>query len=178
MWRRLTSKPARERLAYAAMSLLVVWHTLAMALASAPESAVTASARPLFQPYLTLFRLDNNWGFFAPTVELGGQFRYIVEDAAGQRHTFIPAEKLSRFLPTSIWFKDRYKDIIESVQTHGQAATAAFCLEHAALRPVAITFVELEQRDFSPADRLSGKHPLDPEFVDERTLEAIRCPAR
>ncbi len=174
MWRRLTSKPVR--LAFAAMSLLVIWHTLAMAIASAPESMITASARRLYHPYLTLFRLDNNWGFFAPTVELGGQFRYIVEDAAGQRHTFVPADKLSRFLPTSIWFKDRYKDIVEAIETHGQAAAAAFCLEHAALHPVAITFVELEQKDFSPADRLSGKHPLDPEFVDERTLEAIRCP--
>jgi hypothetical protein len=176
MWRRLTLKPVR--LVFAAMSLLVIWHTLAMAIASAPESTITASARLLFQPYLTLFRLDNNWGFFAPTVELGGQFRYIVEDAAGQRHTFVPAAKLSRFLPTSIWFKDRYKDIVESVETQGQAAAAAFCLEHAALHPVAITFVELEQKDFSPADRLSGKHPLDPEFVDERTLEAIQCPAQ
>ncbi len=176
MWRRLTSKPVR--LAFAAMSLLVIWHTLAMAIASAPESMITTSARLLYHPYLTLFRLDNNWGFFAPTVELGGQFRYIVEDAAGQRHTFVPAEKLSRFLPTSIWFKDRYKDILEAIETHGQAAAAAFCLEHAALHPVAITFVELEQKDFSPADRLSGKHPLDPEFVDERTLEAIRCPAQ
>jgi hypothetical protein len=64
--------PARERLACAAMSLLIVWHTLAMGIAPAPESAITASARPLFDPYLTLFRLDNNWAFFAPGRALPG----------------------------------------------------------------------------------------------------------
>ena len=96
MWRRLTSKPARERLAFAALSLLIVWHTIAMAIASAPESEIIASARLLFHPYLTLFRLDNNWGFFAPTVELGGQFRYVVEDGAGQRSHLCPGREIEQ----------------------------------------------------------------------------------
>jgi len=171
----LTSKPGRQRLIYTAMSLLVVWHTLAMVVAASPDSAIMRSARLLFHPYLTLFRLENQWGFFAPNVDLGSQFRYVVEDAAGQRHTFIPADRLSRFHPTSIWVRDRYRTVMESIETHGDAAAASLCREHASLRPITITLVEIEQKDFLPADQLSGKHPLDPKFINEHTLKTVRC---
>jgi hypothetical protein len=172
----LTSKQVRERLAYTAMSLLVVWHTLAMVLQSAPNSALVRSGRLLFDPYLTLFRLDKQWGFFAPDVKVGGQLRYIVEDAAGKHHTFTPADELSRFHPTSIWFKDWYKAVMTSPERFGDAATALHCREHASLHPITITLLAIEQKGFWPEDRLSGKHPLDPEFVTVNTLKTVRCP--
>ena len=72
----MISKPWRERLIFVAMSVFVVWHTIAMVLAPAPENSVTVqSLRVVFQPYLTLFKLDNPWDFFAPNVEKGAQFR-------------------------------------------------------------------------------------------------------
>jgi hypothetical protein len=165
----------RAPLAYAAMSLLVVWHTVAMVVAAAPESDITRAARPLFDPYLTLFRLDNQWGFFAPNVSTGSQFRYIVENADGNRQTFTPDERLSRFHPTSIWFRDRYVAVMERSETFGEAAAAALCQEHAALRPVSVTLLAVDQKAFGPADRLAGKHPLDPEFVNVVTLKTVRC---
>jgi hypothetical protein len=169
-------RPARERLIYAAMSLFVVWHTVAMVLATSPNSEIARAARTIYQPYLTLFGLDNNWGFFAPNVPTGYQFRYVVEDAAGQKHTFIPDQKLSRFDPNSIWVKDRYKVIMESPDIYGEVTVAALCREHAALRPVAVTLLEFEQQAFSPSDRLSGKWPLDPGFVKQSAQKTIRCP--
>ena len=84
----------RRRLTYGAMSLLVAWHTIAMVIAPAPDSDISEAARSLFHPYLTLFWLDNHWGFFAPDVRSGRQFRYVIEDATGKRHAFIPGEKL------------------------------------------------------------------------------------
>jgi hypothetical protein len=168
----------RQRLAYAGMSALVAWHTLAMVVAPSPKSSITEAARSLVQPYLTLFWLDNHWAFFSPGVENGSQFRYVVEDAAGKRHTFIPADKLSRFHPTSIWMRDRYIAIMESPQTYGDAAAASLCREHASLNPIAITLIEIEQKDFWPAHRLSGKQPLDPEFVTVNTLKTIPCPQK
>lgn len=172
----LASKPWRTRLTYAAMSLLVVWHTLAMLVGPAPESVMTLAARKIFHPYITLFRMDNKWGYFAPEVPRGMQFRYIVEDAAGQRHTFIPDDTLSRFQPNAIWVKDRYKTVMAFPDQYGDAAVASLCRDHAALKPVAITLVEVEQKDFTPLDRRSGKHPLDPEFVDVNALKPIPCP--
>lgn len=169
------AKRVRNRFAYAAMSLFVVWHTLAMVVATAPESHITRAARAYLHPYLTLFRLDNHWGFFAPNVPIGYQFRYLVEDAAGQRHTFVPDRKRSRLLPTSIWFMDRYMTVMTDPASHGQAAGAALCREHADLKPVAVTLIEVEQRPFLPSDRLGGKHPLDPEFVNVTELMKVPC---
>ncbi len=178
MSQNLASNRWRPRLIYTAMSALLVWHTLAMLIGSAPISTITRAARQVFHPYLTLFRLDNQWGFFAPNIDTGAQFRYAVEDAAGVRHTFVPADKLSRLLPSSIWFRDRYRVVMRSIETYGGELAVAFCREHAALNPVSITFLEAEQKAFTPADRLRGKHPLDPEFVDVHALATVRCPGR
>ena len=92
----MISKHWRERLTYAAMSMFVAWHTLAMVVAPAPEDSITAgSLRRLLDSYLTLFYLDDKWDFFAPSVDRGKQFRYVVEDASGTRHSFVPLEEMN-----------------------------------------------------------------------------------
>jgi hypothetical protein len=173
----MISRQWRERLLYAAMSLFVAWHTLAMVVAPAPNSSVMAqSFRKLLHPYLTLFRLDNKWDFYAPNVGKGHQFRYVVADAAGTRHTFMPTDDLSWYHPSHWWFRAWYDAIVESPEIHGDAVAARLCRQHAALRPVSITFLNLEEKDFSPEDHLGGKHPLDSEFVTVKTLKRVKCP--
>lgn len=165
-------------MAYGAMSLLVVWHTLAMVVVALPDNKIAWYARLPFQAYVTLFRLDNKWGFFAPDVNTGYQFRYVVEDAGGARHTFVPAEKLDRSHPHSIWITDWYKVVSTSPETYGEAAGVALCREHAALQPISVTLMELEQKPFWPEDLLAGKHPLDPEYVNVTTLKTVQCPGK
>jgi len=158
------------------MSLLLVWHSLAIVVASSPDNAITRSARSLFEPYLTLFRLKNEWSFYAPDVRVEPGFRYVVEDASAERHTFVPADKLSRYLPTDIWVKDWYIHVMDNPETYGEFVAAYLCREHASLHPVSITLLELDQNEFSPQDQLNGKHPFDPEFLDERPLATVQCP--
>jgi hypothetical protein len=167
----------RDRIAYAAMSALLVWHTIAMVVATAPESSITDAARTVFQPYLTLFRLDNNWGFFAPDVPRGWQFRYVIENSAGTKRTFIPENELSQLHPNSIWFKDRYKEVMRSPDLYGDTVARELCRNHADLRPVSVTLLEVEQQDFGPEDRLDGKSPFDDEFLDVNTLRTVQCPS-
>jgi hypothetical protein len=178
MRRLSTASRWREHLIYAAMSLLLAWHTLVMLVAVSPDSVITRAARALVHPYLTLFNLDNDWRFFAPDVGLSHQFRYVVEDAAGRTHEFIPTDKLSRFDPNSIWLRDRYRDVMQAVDRFGDVTVAELCREHVALRPVAITLLEVEAKEFGPDDRRLGKNPFDPEFVTVHTLKTIRCPAQ
>src|SRR5260370_20943170 len=95
--------PWRQRLTYLVMSAFVAWHTLAMVIAPAPESSVLVQTlRAALQPYLTLFRLDNPWNFFAPTIG-GAQLRYSLEGSARAPHTFTPAEPLNRFPSGFFW---------------------------------------------------------------------------
>jgi hypothetical protein len=167
----------RSRLSYVVMSAFVAWHTLAMVIAPAPDASVlVGTLRAVLQPYLTLFRLDNPWNFFAPTIG-AAQLRYSVEDAAGASHGFTPAEQLSWFDPAYIWIRDWHYGIIEFPQLYADRAGALLCRKHAALHPVSITFVQYEQQGFTAADRLSGKHPLDPEFVTVTTVMTVACPA-
>jgi hypothetical protein len=172
-------KPWRERLLYLAMSVFVVWHTLAIVVAPAPDSSVMVqSLRRLLHPYLSLFRLDNKWDFYAPNIGKGHQFRYIVEDAAGTSRTFMPTDDLNPYHPMHWWFRAWYDAIIDQPDVYGDAAAARLCRQHAALQPVAVTLLSLEEKDFSPADHLSGKHPLDSDFVTVNTLKRVKCPDR
>jgi hypothetical protein len=173
----MISKPWRERLTYTAMSVIVTWHAAAMLFAPAPDNSVIAIAlRPVFQPYLSLFRLDNTWDFFAPSVENGAELRYVIEDSRGMRRTFAPTRELSWYHPSYFWYRSWYYAIMDETDTYGEGGAAFFCRKHAALRPVSITFAEYQQSDFAPEDHLAGKLPTDPEFVTVKVLKRVPCP--
>src|SRR4051812_39566096 len=96
----MLSRQWRERLTYAALSVFVSWHTLAMVVVPASEeSELAKSLRGLLQPYIGLFNLDNHWDFFAPNIAGSSVFRYVVKDSNGVGHTFMPQSKWSWFSP-------------------------------------------------------------------------------
>jgi hypothetical protein len=169
----MVSKPWRERLAYTGMSIFVGWHTLAMVTAPGPDgSATVQSLRLLLDPYLALFELDHTWQFFAPNVGMVDQLRYAIADASGQSHVFVPSEKWSWLYPGVLGW---YESILDDPDIYGGPLAAVLCREHASLRPVSVTLLKVEEREFKPADHLNGKHPLDPEFTTVSTLKSIRC---
>jgi len=168
-------QPWRERLAYLAMSVFVAWHTFAIVVA--PNSSVTAqSLRSIVQPYLSLFRLDSNWAFFAPSAGRHSQFRYAIIGGDGREHVFVPSRELNWYLPNDIWFKNWYYTIIEFPDAFGDFFAAYACRKHADLKPVLITLQAIHESNFSPADHLAGKHPLSPEFTTLDALRDIECP--
>jgi hypothetical protein len=114
--------------------------------------------------------------FYAPYTCVEPEFRYVVEDASGQQHTFVPAEKLSRFLPSDIWVKDWYIHVMDHPKTYSKPVAAYLCREHAPLHPISITLLEIDQKECWPADQLSGKSPFDLEFLEKKTLATVPCP--
>lgn len=167
----------RQRLTYTLMSLFVVWHTLAMVVAPAPDSYLSKSLRKVLQPYLTLFRLDSQWDFFAPNVGDGSRLRYIVEGQDGQRNTFNPAERLSWLHPNFFWVRAWYYAIMDDPDLYADDAVARFCKLHAALHPAAITLLEVEEERFTREDLLRGKSRNDSAFFNVKTIKRIKCRA-
>ena len=172
------ASPRPGRLALIAMSALLIWHTAAMMTGPSPPSAITDAARAVLDPYMTLLRLDNVWGFFAPNVKLGSHFSYVIEDAEGKATTFTPADSLNRFHPNYIWMRDRYARIMEDPDTYGDVTGAELCLKHASLSPVKVSLVQRAQKPFGPHHQMDGQHPYSPEFVTEKTVRTVDCPGR
>jgi hypothetical protein len=167
-------KPWRQRLTYTAMSIFVGWHTLAIVAAPASDaSAAMQSLRVLLTPYMTLFELDHTWQFFSPDVERGDQLRYVITDRSGRRHTFVPSEKWSWFHPASLGWDE---SVLDDPDTYAEPSAVFFCRKNAALRPVSIAFLQVQEKDFTPQDHLNGKRPLDPEFTTVRELRRFTCP--
>jgi len=86
----MVAKVWRERVAYAAMSLFVVWHTIAMVVAPAPgTSDLIEGLRTVLDPYLYFFKLDNECNFVAPDIDEEGRdppgviLRYVIKDQSG-----------------------------------------------------------------------------------------------
>jgi predicted O-methyltransferase YrrM len=181
--RAMAARVWRERVTYTAISLFVAWHTLAMVVAPAPSTSdLIKGLRIVLDPYLHFFKLDNQWNFFAPDVgeegrdPLGVILRYVIKDDAGTLHRFDPDAGLNWFRPSSIWFHDWYRALLENPDDFGEEFAALFCREHAELHPVTITLFAAEQKDYGPLDRLRGKQPLDPEFVKVATVRSFECP--
>jgi hypothetical protein len=171
----MTAKVWRERVTYTAMSLFVAWHTLAMVVAPAPSTSdLIKGLRIVLDPYLHFFKLDDEWGFFAPDVASGIILRYVIKDDAGNLHRFDPQAGLNWFHPSSIWFHDWYRALLENPDDFGEQF-AAWCREHAELHPVTITLFEVDQQNYGPLDRLRGKRPLDPEFVKVASVKSFEC---
>ena len=175
----MISNTWRERLTYAAMSVFVAWHTLALVVAPAPGSSVTVQGlRVVLQPYLSLLRLDNGWNFFAPysgSLNMS-QFRYVIEDRAGEKRTFTPEAEFSTISLSYFWFRGWYDEIIDHPEDYADIAVALYCREHASLHPMAITLLEIQENAFTHTDLLAGKERWDPEFVTEKTIKHATCP--
>jgi len=167
-----------RRLAYLGMSAFVAWHTLAMVIAPAPDNDVTRLARVALQPYLTLFRLDNQWDFFAPTVGEGSRLRYDILDRSGKTSAFLPTDELNWYHPNYLWFRSWYYRIMDDPDRYADAAAAVLCRKHAALQPLAITFYEVLEEPYTPADFLAGKGRMDAGFFSVNMLRGMRCPDR
>jgi len=173
------AKKWRERLNYTAISLFVAWHTTAMVLGPFPDSEISRSLRVLWRPYLTFFRLEASWAFFAPSIGMQRLVHYVIEDADGKKHTFEPTIAVNHhFHPKYSWFSFIYEGaFIDHPDIFGKAPVALLCQKHALLRPVSITVFHVQQeKNFWPQDHLRGKHPLDSEFVTTYRRQVATCP--
>lgn len=173
----MIAKQWRARLTYLIMSLFVTWHTIAIILAPfqhLQQSATAPSFQFLVQAYHTLLRLENTWSFFAP-VSRSHQFRYVIEDVAGDKHAFAPVTEFKWFHPRYSWFERAYWGIMTKPELYSDYFADFFCRKHVALNPVSITLQEIQEEDFQPEDHLNGRHPLDPDYVTENNLKQVAC---
>src|SRR5258705_4548240 len=166
--RLMTTAPWRQRLTLLAMSLVVGWHSFAMIVAPMPaDSDLVQWLRSLALPYVSLLRLDNRWSFFAPVVYRQTQFRYAVEDGNGKQHIFTPVTEAASSIPQYVmWreFKYAYEGLMEDPESR-TAVTAMLCKKHADLKPRSVSFLVVQEHDFTPEDYLQGYRPLDPDFT-------------
>ena len=175
----ISSTPWVGRLKYLAMSFIVVWHTLAIVIAPAPTGGeMVQFFRSVLQPYLTLFKMDNQWSFFAPKVGRGGEARYVVEASDGKRHVFepseMPRESLSHLFLWREWkyFFDKLND---SVGTRGYLIAGLLCKQYADFKPLSVTLLRVEERDFSAEDYRQGYRPQDPRYINVKLVAKFEC---
>jgi hypothetical protein len=166
----------RGRATYAAMSMFVAWHTLAIVYGPAQHRRIGVRVlSSVLHPYLTLLAQDNTtWTFFAPRIDGGYQFRYRLEAADGTHFMFIPIEDESRYSPHFWWIRGWQNAIVYNSEINADLAGRLFCRKHRSLQPIAVTLM-IEKKDFTPQNYLRGSHPLDHKFFSEQIVKRIPC---
>jgi len=72
--------------------------------------------------------------------------------------------------------EDRFRQMLEEPERYGDIVGAALCKEHAELKPISVTLIEVEQKDFEREDRRAGKSPFDLEFLDTKMVRTVQMP--
>jgi hypothetical protein len=172
----MIAKQVRNRILYVVGSLLLGWHTIAMMLTPVPDrNDIVRSFRGLFQPYVSFFGLDTTWDFFSP-IGRGHQFRYVISDAEGNDHTFVPIMDINWLLPERRWHERIFTELMNEPSTYGNYIATWYCGKHASLKPVSILLVEMQEGRFWPDDLKKGKQPYDPEYLTSNPLMQVDCP--
>jgi hypothetical protein len=72
-------------------------------------------------------------------------------------------------------FKYLYEGVMEDPDSRADTITPRLCRQHAALKPVSLSLLLVQELDFWPQDYLNGHRPLDPDFVTVNTLTDTAC---
>ena len=169
----------RKRVTYIAMSLVAGWHTIAIVTSPLPPgSGLVQFIRSLMQPYMRVFRVDNQWSFFAPKVGRGGEFRYVVEASDGKRHVIEPSEEprqsISHYFMWREW-KYLYDKVLDSPEERGYLIAGLLCKKHSTLNPVSISLLRVNELDFTAENYLEGYRHYHSRFIQLETLANINC---
>src|SRR5207253_6589772 len=108
------------------------------------SNAIVDPLRLVYHPYLNFFGLSTTWDFFSP-IGKGHQFRYVVEDGAGEKHTFVPIEDFYWYLPAHRWFERVYQAIMSQPESYADFFGKFYCQKHASMHPISVTLLEIQE---------------------------------
>jgi hypothetical protein len=169
----------RQKLLYFFASVFLIWHSFALVIGPAPQSYMRDGLYNIFKPYLSLFRLNNAWAFYAPEPDLGGVLNYKVINKDGDAHEFdIYAEQLDKWSASYFRYNAFFNNIAwdsEEYRRYRESYTQYLCRRHSELSPQSIVLVRITQTPLSYKDYVNGARPLDPDFALAQPDEPARC---
>lgn len=168
-------KKYRHRLGYFLASLFVIWQSLVIIIGPSPTSYTMNKIYPVFEPYLTLFHLDNNWAFFAEDPARGTMVHYSILDENNQRHDFPLSETLQRSNPAFSRYTSLFDAIADNNKRYVTSTAQYLCKQHEDLGTRWLTFVLRKQKPFTIEDYRQGRLPLEDAFIRERRLPTVKC---
>ena len=169
----------RQKILYLIASVFLIWHTFALLIGPAPQSYIRDNLLGIYEPYLSVFRLNNAWAFYAPEPDLGGVLNYKVLDNDGNEHQFdIYHDYLDRWSASYFRYNAFFNNIewnSAEYRRYRKSYIQYLCRKHSNLSPKSIALIRIAQIPLSPEDYINGARPLDPDFTESRPSEPTRC---
>ena len=101
---------------------------------------------------------------------------WTVPKRAGAKPPIGPITQGSRSIASYVMWRET-KYLYDGIMDDPESRTpivALLCQRHASLRPVAVSFLMIEELPFWPEDYLNGHRPLDPNFVEVSDFDKHR----
>ena len=156
-------------------SLFLLWHAAVLVIAPGPPSYLMGKVYPEIKPYLQLFNLGHEWGFFASDPAPGSMARYIVTTADGEQHIHKLIEAVPRNHPLYLRYASYYLSLARKYPRYVLGTADYLCDKHQELSPETITFFVGHQRAISRQDWLDGARPLDDGNMSLEYVAPVRC---
>jgi len=166
---------------YVLMSLFIIWHVVGIAIVGPfDRSYMRDGLMKIYRPYLAFFHLNQSWPFYAPNPFPGSILNYQTTDASGVTRVYPLTQGREKFDHAYFRYTNFYAYLFSDpkyTQKKGYDKSVArfLCNRHFKENIVSIEFVLLSQKPFSREDYLSGKRPLDPEFLKETRFGPYPC---
>lgn len=173
--------PRLRRLGYALFSLFILWHVAAITIVGPfSKSYLRDGLMQVFGGYLSFFKLDRSWPFYAPNPAYGRIMRYETIDGDGKRALYPLTQARDKFDHAYFRYTNFYFYLFNNPQyskARGYDVSVAryLCGQHANDKTVAINFIVLNQKRLTYLDYQQGKRPQDPDFLTQKEFGPYPC---
>lgn len=162
------------------LSIFIVWHALAIVFVGPfSYSHLRSSLMTYFHGYLTFFRLDHSWPFYAPNVFRGSILKYETTSQSGETKIYPLTQAKKKFNHAYFRYTNFYSYLFSDLEYtkkrgYDKEVVRYLCSRHDE-NITQINFILLLQKPFSHVDYQNGKRPLDKEYLEKSVIGPYSC---
>ena len=157
--------------------LFSFWHLGAMVVAPMPDCYFKRLITPVYAPYLALFHIGSEWGFFAPDPGRGVEMSFLVTDVMGTEHHLAFSKNLTRSSGTYMRYISLHDNLFAQKPPYIADAASHVCRQYASLTPKSVQFEFGLAAIVLPDDYLAGARPMDASVLQRTRSDVFPCSA-
>lgn len=155
--------------------LFSVWHLGAIVVAPMPDCYFKRLVNPVYAPYLALFHIGSEWGFFAPDPGRGVDMSFLVTDSSGTEHRIEFSKRLVRSSGTYLRYTSLQDNLYNQQMPYIADAASHVCRQYASLTPKSVQFEFGLTAIVLPDDYLAGARPMDESVLQITRSDVFPC---
>jgi len=170
-----------QRMGLVLFSIFLLWHAIGISVVGpSHKSYMRNGLMYIYEDYLALFHLDQQWLFYAPNPFFGSILQYETIDSSGRKTTYPLTNIRNKFDHTYFRYTNFYAYLFSDFRYtkkrgYDKSVARYLCAQHKDSDIKRINFILQYQKRFTYIDFRSGMRPLDKQFLTKAVLGPYQC---